>query len=274
MRVHKTNNFTVMSNTHFREKRMSLKAKGLLSLMLSLPDDWDYSINGLCKICIEKESAIKSTLKELMEFGYLVITKLTPDQTASGRIEYKYDIYEVPQLPKEGKQEVKKQGVENLPVENLPVENQSVENPTQLRTKVLNTKESNTNKLTTKKIYIKSKQGINPPKTSSKSKPEIIDSHVKEIIDYLNNRLGSNYRYQSKETQKLINARLKEGWNIEDFKMVIDKKFYEWHKTDMAAYLRPQTLFGTKFESYLNQQLKPPSTKNVNLNTLDYLSDF
>lgn len=150
MRVHKTNNFTVMSNTHFREKRMSLKAKGLLSLMLSLPDDWDYSINGLCKICIEKESAIKSTLKELMEFGYLVITKLTPDQTASGRIEYKYDIYEVPQLPKEGKQEVKKQGVENLPVENLPLENQSVENPTQLRTKVLRTKESNTNKLTTK----------------------------------------------------------------------------------------------------------------------------
>lgn len=134
-RIHKTNNFTVMSNTHFRDNRMSLKAKGLLSLMLSLPDGWDYSINGLCQICIEKESAIKSTLQELKNLGYLVVTKLMPNQTETGRIAYKYDIYETPRFPISEKQYTENQGVENLQVENQPVEN-----PTQLSTKVLITK--------------------------------------------------------------------------------------------------------------------------------------
>ena len=121
MRVHKTKDYTVMSNTHFREREMSLKAKGLLSLMFSLPDTWDYSVAGLVAICKENETAINSTLKELKKFGYLSVTKLMPNQTKSGRIEYVYDIFETPtekeNLPKE-KQEVEKQGVENQGVEN------------------------------------------------------------------------------------------------------------------------------------------------------------
>lgn len=106
-----------MSNYHFKEKDMSLKAKGLLSEMLSLPDNWDYSIRGLVAINKENESSIKSTLEELKKFGYLRITKLLPNQTKSGRIEYIYDIFEK-------KQEGKKQEVENLGVEFLGVENQ------------------------------------------------------------------------------------------------------------------------------------------------------
>jgi len=68
IRVEKTENYTVMSNYHFKEKEMSLKAKGLLSLMLSLPDNWDYTIAGLVTICKENESAIKSALDELKIF--------------------------------------------------------------------------------------------------------------------------------------------------------------------------------------------------------------
>lgn len=68
IRVEKTKNYTVMSNYHFKEKEMSLKAKGLLSLMLSLPDNWDYTIAGLVTICKENESAIKSALDELKIF--------------------------------------------------------------------------------------------------------------------------------------------------------------------------------------------------------------
>ena len=71
IRINKTQNYTVMSNYHLKEKDMSLKAKGLLSLMLSLPDSWDYSISGLVPICKENETEIKSILKELEEFGYL-----------------------------------------------------------------------------------------------------------------------------------------------------------------------------------------------------------
>ena len=74
IRINKTQNYIVMSNYHLKEKDMSLKAKGLLSLMLSLPDSWDYSIAGLVSICKENETEIKSILKELEEFGYLEIT--------------------------------------------------------------------------------------------------------------------------------------------------------------------------------------------------------
>lgn len=75
---------------------MSLKAKGLLSQMLSLPDDWDYTIKGLVSINKESEAAISSALDELKKNGYLVINKIMPKDTASGRIEYVYDIFEVP----------------------------------------------------------------------------------------------------------------------------------------------------------------------------------
>lgn len=136
-RVNKTKDYVTMSKTHLKEKGMSLKAKGLLSEMLGLPDEWDYSINGLVSINKENESAIKSTLSELKDFGYLKITKLMPNATTSGRIEYIYDIYEKPI------QEGKKQEVENLPLENQPLEIQPVENPTQLNNKELSNKELN-----------------------------------------------------------------------------------------------------------------------------------
>ena len=141
IRVNKTSNYTVMSNTHLREKNMSLKAKGLLSVMLSLPDTWDYSIAGLVAISKENETAIKSTLNELKEFGYLYIKKLMPNETKSGRIEYIYDVFETPQDCE--KQTVEKQGVENLPVEILPVENQGQINTNRANTKKENTKEKN-----------------------------------------------------------------------------------------------------------------------------------
>ena len=75
-----------------------------------------------------------------------------------------------------------------------------------------------------------------------------------EIIDYLNMRLGTRYKSTTKGTARLIIARLNEGHRPEDFREVIDKKAVEWrHRPDMAQYLRPETLFGNKFEGYLNQ---------------------
>lgn len=145
VRINKNKNYTVMSNYHLRDKNMSLKAIGLLSKMLSLPDNWDYSISGLVSICKENETAIKNTLKELEKFGYLRVTKLKPDKSQNrARFEYIYDIFEYPIEPEKGQkqdeQDDKKQGVENLPLENLQLEKQG-----QLNTKELNTKELNTN---------------------------------------------------------------------------------------------------------------------------------
>lgn len=78
----------------------------------------------------------------------------------------------------------------------------------------------------------------------------------KNIIDYLNLKTGSKYKPTSKATKEHINARLKEGFTLEDFKTVIDNKTEEWKGTDFEQYLRPLTLFGTKFESYLNTKPK------------------
>lgn len=125
VRVNHNTNYTVMSNHHLRNLNLSLKAVGLLSKILSLPPEWDYTIEGLAAICKDGVTAVKSALKELKDEGYLVVTKLMPDKTKSGRIEYIYDIYEQPQE----KQALEKQGIENL-----PVEIQGVENPPQLNT--------------------------------------------------------------------------------------------------------------------------------------------
>lgn len=96
-------------------------------------------------------------------------------------------------------------------------------------------------------IYIPAKQDIIP---------------YKEIIDYLNFKTNSNYKYTTQKTKDLIKARLNEKFTLEDFKKVIDNKFNDWNNTDMAKYLRPETLFGNKFEGYLNEKSKNPEWFN------------
>lgn len=96
-RITKTKDYVTMSNRHFKNKNLSLKAKGLLSQMLSLPEDWDYTLKGLSKICKEGIDSIRSAMNELEQEGYVVRTQ-TRDK--SGRMSVsEYVIYEVPQKP-------------------------------------------------------------------------------------------------------------------------------------------------------------------------------
>lgn len=98
-RIERTRDYTVMSNHHLRNANLSLKAKGLLSMMLSLPEDWNYTTRGLAKICKEGVDAIGAALRELEAAGYIVRHKLRDRQ---GRIsDTEYVIYEQPQLRKE-----------------------------------------------------------------------------------------------------------------------------------------------------------------------------
>ena len=82
-----------------------------------------------------------------------------------------------------------------------------------------------------------------------------------EIIQYLNMRTGAKYKSTTSKTKQLINARVNEGFTLDDFKTVIDKKCVEWSGTEFEKFLRPNTLFGTKFDSYLNQNVVKPKTK-------------
>ena len=128
IRVNKTADYTVMSNTHFKEKEMSLKAKGLLSMMLSLPDTWDYSIAGLVSLSKDGKDSVMNALAELEEFGYLIRTRIVNEKGQFAG--YDYNIYENPQT------------------ENPYSEKPKTEKPPQL-----NTKESIPKELNTQKIY-------------------------------------------------------------------------------------------------------------------------
>ena len=99
-RVARINDYTVMSNFHLRDKRLSLKAKGLLSQMLSLPENWDYTLTGLCYINKESKDAIRTAIHELEQAGYIIRNRL---QNSKGKIEdVEYVIYETPRSPDTG----------------------------------------------------------------------------------------------------------------------------------------------------------------------------
>ena len=226
-KINKTENYTIIANTHLKERKMSLKSKGLLTLMLSLPDDWNYSLKGLVSLCSESESAIKSSLQELKKFGYLRIQKIAPKK-GSGKFEYIYEIFESP-LKKEERQRVNKkvenlqlenQPDENVTIENLKVENQPVENlqlenqpdilsTKQSRTKELNTKEKNKKENVTEKLlnYIETLE-IDPEKKKI----------FKEWVEY---KKEKNQYKNTKSIDVLIKRFLK--YSVQELRDIVEK---------------------------------------------------
>ena len=219
IRVEKNNNYTMMNNHHFRNRSLSLKAKGVMSLMLSLPDDWDYTIKGLATLSKDGVDSVRSALKELEEQGYLTMKRVRNEQGHLTSTEYV--LKEIPSAEKP---------ISGNPISENPIsENPILENPTQLNTNI-------------------TKYLGNKVLTKESTKNNIYSS----VIDFLNAMAGTKYKSTTAKTQQLIKARLAEGFTLEDFETVIKKKCREWLDTDFAKYLRPETLFGTKFESYLN----------------------
>lgn len=210
IRVNKSKDYTVMSNAHLRDRDLSLKAKGLLSQMLSLPEEWNYTVEGLCTINKESKTAIESALGELKEVGYLVVIKLMPNQTKTGRIEYEYNIYEQPI----GKQGVEKQGVENQGLEFQGVENNSL----------LNTDISNTDYKNTENKVLKN----NPPCIPPEGKPKrFVKPTLEEVKAYCIER-GNGV-----DAQRFIDYYEASGWKrgktpIKDWKACVRT----WERND------------------------------------------
>ncbi|MCC8050827.1 MAG: helix-turn-helix domain-containing protein [Clostridiales bacterium] len=137
IRIEKNTNYTTMSNYHLRDKNLTLKAKGMLFLFLSLPESWIYSINGLVAICREGRSGVASALKELEDKGYLRRERRR-DEKGMFR-DNVYVIYERPVLPKAEKPVSEKQLLDdsetgssasgNQVVESPEAENPTLENP-------------------------------------------------------------------------------------------------------------------------------------------------
>ena len=153
-RVKKTRDFTIMSNHHLRDKKLSLKAKGLLSLILSLPEDWDYTLKGLSYICKEGIDAVRMAVKELEDAGYIERRRFRNEKGQLKSIEY--IIHEIPETEQEDTQEEPKSEnsmqepdfcepilenqIEEAPTSEIPMLGKA----TQLNTNIQNTKEINT----------------------------------------------------------------------------------------------------------------------------------
>ena len=129
-RVERNKGYTVMSNHHLRNKELSLKAKGLLSQMLSLPEDWDYTLKGLSLINREKIDAIREAIKELERAGYIVRSR---ERDEKGRLRgADYVIFEQPQPPTPDLPTLENPTLDNPMQEKPTLEKPTLENPTQL----------------------------------------------------------------------------------------------------------------------------------------------
>lgn len=217
-RVHKTKNYTLMSNHHLRDKNLSLKAKGLLSVMFSLPDSWNYSIPGLCAILKENETAVKSTIKELKATGYLVVDKKKPcKEEGRSKFEYIYNIYETPQeVPNNDIiQESPQQGIENLPLETPGVEH----HPHNKRTDISTTDKSITD--TSKDFILKNKEKKTLSNNDKGSKTSASNN-----INILNiNNIPSRTTEQKEVYRKQKQKNRSEKYRDEDVPQILYNKF-------------------------------------------------
>ena len=146
-RVERNKGYTVMSNHHLRNKELSLKAKGLLSQMLSLPEDWDYTLKGLSLINREKIDAIREAIKELERAGYIVRSR---ERDEKGRLRgADYVIFEQPQPPTPDLPTLENPTLDNPTQEKPTLEKPTLENPTQLNKELLKTNLPTKEKLNT-----------------------------------------------------------------------------------------------------------------------------
>lgn len=143
-RVEKTRDYTVMANHHLRNTALSLKAKGLLSLMLSLPEDWDYTTRGLARICRDGVDSICATVKELEDAGYIIRERIRNSNGQLGSIEYTILEQPRPPEPKLGKPERENPVQVNPVLDNPVLGKPKQENPAQLNTRESSNQKSKT----------------------------------------------------------------------------------------------------------------------------------
>ena len=157
-RIERTRDYTVMSNHHLRDKALSLKSKGLLSMMLSLPEDWNYTTRGLAKICKEGVDAIGGALRELESAGYIVRHQMRDRQ---GRIsDTEYVIYEQPQ-PKAP--DTPQPDTASPDTENPYLDSPDTEKPAELNIEKSKTQKSNTQGASTDSIPFRETAAARPP---------------------------------------------------------------------------------------------------------------
>jgi uncharacterized phage protein (TIGR02220 family) len=240
---------TKLTNEFLQNKDISLEAKGLLGYMLSLPQNWKFTIEGIANQTGASTKKIIKLLHELEEFGYH--TKV--HYYENGRIkEWIYYTFAEP------RQDIINKTFDITSFE-LDCTNQQCRNQDCC---FVGDKQTISNKLDIETKTKVTNIEYNVEKEKISKNDLILKENIKCIIDYLNESIGANYKYNTKGTINLIKARFNEGYKLDDFYDVIDKKVNDWIGTEFEQYLRPTTLFGNKFENYLNSKIfkgKPKS---------------
>ena len=200
-RVNKTRDYTVMSNYHLRDKSLSCKACGLLSKMLSLPENWDYTTRGLAQICKDGVDSIGSALKELEEHGYLIRNRIRDER---GRmVDTEYIIYETPHLP--------------LPDAACPdTENPDMETTTQLIMKEENMKKQKTDLSNTHSFLLSETRKTDRRKESVEKREKIRDQiEYKTLLTYFDRAQIDELVEIMLEVSMLRSQTIKIGRNVE-----------------------------------------------------------
>ncbi|WP_302805537.1 hypothetical protein [Holdemanella biformis] len=227
VRVVKSKDYTVMSNAHLHDKRLSLKAVGLLSIVLSLPDNWHYTVKGLVGSVKDGERAVNGALSELKKCGYLQVNKLYPNSERS-KIEYQYVFYEKTQgmqnVPLE--QDLQNVGLQNVGLQNVGLQNVGAYiNTNKQSTNKQNTKELNTNKQSKHKygeyqhVLLTDKEHTHLVELYGSS----LDEHIKILDEYIEIS-GKNYKNHSLVLQKWVHDEWTKRNKSNPVKL--DSKFY------------------------------------------------
>ena len=237
-------NYTNTNNQLVRDDDLTWKARGIFNYLWSQANEWQFYVKEIASHSKDGEKALQSGLQELEEHGYLKRVNRHSRNGSFDGLDWILDdtgrlnrqaqnsvngkMSTNPPKNRQNTPDVKSAQCEKRPAQNLRLSN------------------NNNKNYQYKEISNKRNNG------SAKTEPSSIH---KNVIDYLNEKIGARYKASSAINKRLIDARVKEGYELDDFKRVIDNKVASWSQDQkMSKYLRPQTLFGTKFESYLNER--------------------
>lgn len=254
------NNYTNVSNQVIRDERLSWKARGIFVYLWSQADNWQFYVSEVAKHATDGRESLQNGLKELEEFGYL---KRTNRQNNGGKFSgMEWILSDIPdhQTGKTVNGESNKKEMKNAEKpsdgkatqrETDPTENPSLRN-------------NNSKNYQLEEVTIESKQ-------YKQAEPAPLTAQRKEVISYLNQKTGKNFKPNASGNKKAIDPRLKEGYTVDDLKKVIDIKYQQWHGKVFNNgqpgdnYLKPETLFRpSKIDGYLNETVRSEPSKESN----------
>ena len=233
-------NYTNTDNTLVRDDTLHWGPRGLFNYMWSQADGWQFYVKELVKHSPGGETELRNYLNELEEHGYL---KRTPRHDNEGKFGgMDWILSDVGGLNRHA---------------GNPDDGETSQNPGKVRRtpscgETVERSNRRTVNRTLSNINIKNYQNkeiTNKRKEKSSAEAE---PAISEIINYLNKKAGTHYKANTKAYQDIINAKLAEGYKVEDFKTVINNKAFEWQNTPAWKYMRPSTLFKDKFDEYLH----------------------